>query len=91
MYRLFVLLLLKDLPEGLGNTWAFFIRDVIYSLLRIISDETQVRTRSKRRNLCLVVDEDLFSPCCNLMYHVSKAAVDCCNQVRQRAQKRYFK
>ena len=85
MYRLFVLLLLKDLPEGLGNTWAFFIRDVIYSLLRIISDETQVRTRSKRRKLCLVVDEDLFSPCCNLMYHVSKAAVDCCSQVRQRA------
>ncbi|XP_066028150.1 serine-protein kinase ATM isoform X2 [Pocillopora verrucosa] len=80
MYRLFVLLLLKDLPEGLGNTWAFFIRDVIYSLLRIISDETQVRTRSKRRKLCLVVDEDLFSPCCNLMYHVSKAAVDCCSQ-----------
>ena len=82
MYRLFVLLLLKDLPEGLGNTWAFFIRDVIYSLLRIIGDETQVKARCIRQQLRLVVDEDLFSPCCNLMYHVSKAAVECCSQVR---------
>lgn len=84
MYRLFVLLLLKELRQGLGNTWAFFIRDVIYSLLRIISDEKQVNKQSRQREqqVHLVVDEDLFLPCCNLMYYVCQAAVECCSQVR---------
>lgn len=83
MYRLFVLLLLKDLSGGLGNTWAFFIRDVIYSLLRIISDETQFQqSRHVQQQVNLVVDDDLFLPCCNLLYYVCKAAVDCCSQVR---------
>ena len=81
MYRLFVLLLLKDLPGGLGNTWAFFIRDVIYSLLRIISDETQSRKQPRQQHVNLVVDDDLFLPCCNLIYYVCKAAVECCSQV----------
>ena len=81
MYRLFVLLLLKDLPEGLGNTWAFFIRDVIYSLLRIIGDETQVRKHSRQQQVHLIVDDDLFVPCCNLIYYVCEAAVGCCSQV----------
>ncbi|KAJ7363432.1 hypothetical protein OS493_009586 [Desmophyllum pertusum] len=80
MYRLFVLLLLKDLPEGLGNTWVFFIRDVIYSLLRIIGDETQVRKHSRQQQVHLVVDDDLFVPCCNLIYYVCEAAVGCCSQ-----------
>lgn len=81
MYRLFVLLLLKDLPEGLGNTWVFFIRDVIYSLLRIIGDETQVKKHSRQQQVHLVVDDDLFVPCCNLIYYVCEAAVGCCSQV----------
>lgn len=81
MYRLFVLLLLKDLPGGLGNTRAFFIRDVIYSLLRIISDETQVKKRPTQQQVNLVMDEDLFLPCCNLIHYVCKAAVGCCSQV----------
>lgn len=81
MYRLFVLLLLKDLPGGLGNTWAFFIRDVIYSLLRIISDETQANNQPRQQQVNLVVDDDLFLPCCNLIYYVCKAAVECCSQV----------
>jgi len=82
MYRLFVLLLLKDLPSGLGDTWAFFIRDVIYSLLRIISDETQSKKQPRQQQVNLVVDDDLFLPCCNLIYYVCKAAVECCSQVR---------
>lgn len=81
MYRLFVLLLLKDLSGGLGNTWAFFIRDVIYSLLRIISDETQSKKQLRQQQVILVVDDDLFLPCCNLIYYVCKAAVECCSQV----------
>ena len=81
MYRLFVLLLLKDLSGGLGNTWAFFIRDVIYSLLRIISDETQSKKQPGQQQVNLVVDDVLFLPCCNLIYYVCKAAVDCCSQV----------
>lgn len=81
MYRLFVLLLLKDLQGGLGDTWAFFIRDVIYSLLRIISDETQSKKQPRQQHVNLVVDDDLFLPCCNLIYYVCKAAVECCSQV----------
>lgn len=81
MYRLFVLLLLKDLSGGLGNTWAFFIRDVIYSLLRIISGETQSKKQPRQQQVNLVVDDDLFLPCCNLIYYVCKAAVECCSQV----------
>jgi len=80
MYRLFVLLLLKDLKGGLGDTWAFFIRDVIYSLLRIISDETQSKKQPRQQQVNLVVDDDLFLPCCNLIYYVCKAAVECCSQ-----------
>ena len=84
MYRLFVLLLLKDLAQGLGNNWAFFIRDVIHSLLRIINEEKELekRPRQHTQELQLVVDSDLFLPCCNLLYYVCKAAVECCSQVR---------
>lgn len=84
MYRLFVLLLLKDLPQGLGNTWAFFVRDVVYSLLRIITDEKHVTTYRGRitQQFHVVADDDLFLPCCNLLYYVCKAAVECCSQVR---------
>lgn len=81
MYRLFVLLLLKDLPGGLGNTWAFFVRDVIYSLLRIISDETQVKKHPRQQHVNFIMDDDLFLPCCNLIYYVCKAVVECCSQV----------
>ena len=91
MYRLFVLLLLKDLPGGLGNTWAFFIRDVIYSLLRIISDETQSRKQPRQQHVNLVVDDDLFLPCCNLIYYVCKAAVECCSQVGEIKQSVFFR
>ena len=84
MYRLFVLLLLKDLAQGLGNNWAFFIRDVIHSLLRIINEEKELEKRPRHRTqeIQLVVDSDLFLPCCNLLYYVCKAAVECCSQVR---------
>lgn len=84
MYRLFVLLLLKELPEGLGNTWAFFVRDVVYSLLRIISDGKQVikRPRQQQQQVRFVADNDLFLPCCNLLYYVCKSAVECCSEVR---------
>ena len=84
MYRLFVLLLLKDLAQGLGNNWAFFIRDVIHSLLRIINEEKELekRPRQHTQEIQLVVDSDLFLPCCNLLYYVCKAAVECCSQVR---------
>jgi len=84
MYRLFVLLLLKDLPQGLGNTWAFFVRDVIHSLLRIISDDKETKSPPRQRvqPVCLAVEDDLFLPCCNLMYYVCEAAVQCCSQVR---------
>lgn len=90
MYRLFVLLLLKELPEGLGNTWAFFVRDVVYSLLRIISDGKQVikHPRQQQLEVRFVTDDDLFLPCCNLLYYVCKAAVECCSKVR--AAKRRF-
>ena len=90
MYRLFVLLLLKDLSGGLGNTWAFFIRDVIYSLLRIISDETQSKKQPRQQQVILVVDDDLFLPCCNLIYYVCKAAVECCSQVGSIKAKDFF-
>ena len=85
MYRLFVLLLLKELPEGLGNTWAFFVRDVVYSLLRIISDGKQVIKRPRQQQqqqVRFVADDDLFLPCCNLLYYVCKSAVECCSEVR---------
>ncbi|XP_074626555.1 serine-protein kinase ATM-like isoform X2 [Acropora palmata] len=82
MYRLFVLLLLKVLPEGLGNTWAFFVRDVVYSLLRIITDAKQVikRPRQQQQQVRFVADDDLFLPCCNLLYYVCKSAVECCSE-----------
>lgn len=85
MYRLFVLLLLKELPEGLGNTWAFFVRDVVYSLLRIITDGKQVIKRPRQQQqqqVRFVADDDLFLPCCNLLYYVCKSAVECCSEVR---------
>ena len=81
MYRLFVLLLLKELPEGLGNTWAFFIRDVVHSLLRIITDENKTKKRPRQLKVQLVIDDDLFLPCCNLLYYVCKTAVEYCSQV----------
>ena len=84
MYRLFVLLLLKELPDGLGNTWAFFIRDVIYSLLRIITDGKKVNShpREQLQQSRFGNDDDLFRPCCNLLFYVCKKAVECCSQVR---------
>lgn len=82
MYRLFVLLLLKELPDGLGNTWAFFIRDVIYSLLRIITDGKKVNShpREQLQQSRFGNDDDLFRPCCNLLFYVCKSAVECCSQ-----------
>ena len=84
MYRLFVLLLLKDLPQGLGNTWAFFVRDVVYSLLRIITDEKHASTHRGQitQQFHVVADDGLFLPCCNLLYYVCETAVECCSQVR---------
>ena len=73
--------MLKELHSGLGNTWAFFLRDVIYSLTRIMDDGERERKVTKRQKLHIVEEMNLFSPCCNLLYYVCETALQCCSQV----------
>ncbi|EDO36404.1 predicted protein [Nematostella vectensis] len=72
MYRLFVLLVIQELSNGLRNTWAFFIRDVIYSL--------SISFELARINCGLETEAGMFSPCCNLMHYLCEAAIQCCSQ-----------
>ena len=86
MYRVFVLLLLQDLPQGLAGTWAFVVRDIVYTLIRIISTQNSKNilkidgvVRDGEMNVLL--DDDLFTASCELLYQVGKVALSCCHQV----------
>lgn len=90
MYRVFVLLLLQDLSNGLAGTWAFVVRDIIYTLIRIIGNTSSKNNATKTctiegeardGRLEIVVDCDLFTTSCDLLYQVCKVAMSCCPQV----------
>ena len=80
MYRLLVQLVLKELSGGLNNIWVFFIRDVIYTLIRIIVNTRKSKPAQSYRAK-IKVDINLFSPTCNLLFYVCEAALKCCPKV----------
>ncbi|XP_028397502.1 serine-protein kinase ATM-like [Dendronephthya gigantea] len=85
MYRLFVLLLLEELNQGLAGSWAFVVRDIVYTLIRTISRHN---SRNVLRIIGLIRDEeiqieldsDIFTASCDLLYQVCKVALSCCPQ-----------
>ncbi|XP_070568138.1 serine-protein kinase ATM-like [Ptychodera flava] len=66
MYRLFVILLLAELHEGLGHAWAFVLKDVIYTLVHFLDDVGD--------------SNDLLSACVDLFHSVCETAMKCCQE-----------
>ncbi len=86
MYRLFVLLLLQDLSQGLAGTWAFVVRDVVYTLIRTISRPNsrnifRISGLIRDEEINIELDTDVFTASCDLLYQVCKVALTCCPQV----------
>lgn len=86
MYRLFVLLLLQDLKQGLAGTWAYVVRDIVYTLLRTISSHDsrnilKINGLIRDQRTYIELDNDIFTPSCDLLYQVCKVALSCCPQV----------
>uniref|UniRef100_A0A4W3HS88 non-specific serine/threonine protein kinase n=1 Tax=Callorhinchus milii TaxID=7868 RepID=A0A4W3HS88_CALMI len=70
MYRLFVNLLLKAIKYGgLGGTWAFVLRDVIYTLIHHINSRPSHMDDVSARS---------FSLCCDLLNVTCHTAVEHC-------------
>jgi ataxia telangiectasia mutated family protein len=86
MYRLFVLLLLQDLNQGLSGTWAFVVRDIVYTMIRTISRHNsrnilRINGLMREGEINIELDNDVFTPSCDLLYQVCKVALSCCPQV----------
>lgn len=86
MYRLFVLLLLEELNQGLAGTWAFVVRDIVYTLIRTISRHSsrnilRIEGLTRGEEINIKLDNDLFTASCDLLYQVCKKALSCCPQV----------
>lgn len=86
MYRLFVVLLLQDLNEGLAGTWAFVVRDIVYTLIRTISHNDsrsilRINGLIRDEEINIELDSDMFTASCDLLYQVCKVALSCCPQV----------
>ncbi|CAB3982970.1 serine- kinase ATM [Paramuricea clavata] len=85
MYRLFVLLLLQDLNQGLAGTWAFVVRDIVYTIIRTISRHNprnilRINGLMREGEINIELDNDVFTPSCDLLYQVCKVALSCCPQ-----------
>nr|XP_020455917.1 serine-protein kinase ATM [Monopterus albus] len=70
MYHLFVNLLLRELKGGLGGSWAFVLRDIIYTLVHHINS---------RPVQCDEVSNRSLSLCCDLLSSVCRAALQFCD------------
>ncbi|KAK2185676.1 hypothetical protein NP493_226g01012 [Ridgeia piscesae] len=77
MYRLFVGLLLREFHLQLGGSWAFVLRDVIYTLLHNMHAPQQMHRRG-----CVTYNSDLFCMCCELLHNVCEVAVQHCPTLR---------
>ena len=86
MYRFFVRLLLQDLSQGLAGTWAFVVRDIVYTLTRTISRHNsrsilKINAVIREEEINIELDTDVFTASCDLLYQVCKVALTCCPQV----------
>ncbi|KAI0210307.1 Serine-protein kinase ATM [Lamellibrachia satsuma] len=73
MYRLFVSLLLREFHLRLGGSWAFVLRDVIYTLLHNLHSAQQ-----HHRSRCVAYNTDLLCMSCDLLHSVCEVAVQHC-------------
>lgn len=90
MYRVFVLMLLQELDNGLAGTWAFVVRDIVYTLIRIMANNCSkynatklftIQGIARGGHMNITVDIDLFTASCDLLFHVCKVALSICPQV----------
>uniref|UniRef100_A0AAR2J5U2 non-specific serine/threonine protein kinase n=1 Tax=Pygocentrus nattereri TaxID=42514 RepID=A0AAR2J5U2_PYGNA len=70
MYHLFVNLLLREVKDGLGGSWAFVLRDVIYTLIHHINSRSAHTDEVSTRSLAL---------CCDLLTTVCQTAIHFCD------------
>ncbi|KAL7851463.1 hypothetical protein AOLI_G00218190 [Acnodon oligacanthus] len=70
MYHLFVNLLLREVKDGLGGSWAFVLRDVIYTLIHHINSRSVQQDEVSTRSLAL---------CCDLLTTVCQTAINFCD------------
>ncbi|NP_001081968.1 ATM serine/threonine kinase L homeolog [Xenopus laevis] len=71
IYHLFVNLLLAEIKDGLGNAWAFVLRDVIYTIIH------HINSRPAHGNMDDVSTRSLLL-CLDLLHRVCRAAVTHC-------------
>ena len=63
----------KELGEGLEETQAFVLRDIVHTIVRVLA----VPEGKDREG----VVRELFAPCCDTLLAVCKTAVEACPQV----------
>ena len=83
---MFVVLLLEDLNKGLAGTWAFVVRDIVYTLIRTISHNDsrnilRINGSIRDEEINIELDCDMVTASCDLLYKVCKVALSCCPQV----------
>ncbi|XP_038077010.1 serine-protein kinase ATM-like [Patiria miniata] len=70
-YRLFVSLLLAELPTGLGGSWAMVLQDVIYTLVHTIQEGAESGEGEGLR---------LARPCVDLLHAVCVTGLENCHE-----------
>nr|NP_001107666.1 ataxia telangiectasia mutated [Strongylocentrotus purpuratus]ABY60856.1 ataxia telangiectasia mutated [Strongylocentrotus purpuratus] len=75
-YRLFGLLLIKELHTKLGGSWVYVLQDLIYTLVHTIHQHRAGEGRSS----VMEGSSSLVLPCLDLLRHISEAAVVQCSE-----------
>lgn len=86
MYRMFVSFLLDDLDKRLVSFRPFLVRDIIFTLLRTMAcDNTKnmlkISNSLDESEIMAVMNNDIFTGSCDLLYRVCKAALTFSAQV----------
>ncbi|XP_063954158.1 serine-protein kinase ATM-like isoform X2 [Lytechinus pictus] len=73
-YRLFGLLLIKELDTKLGGSWVYVLQDLIYTLVHTIHRAGEGGSSVMEGSSSLAI------PCLDMLRHISEKAVDKCSE-----------